>query len=105
MARIATEFRQKFSCDVVLDVICYRRFGHNEGDEPAFTQPSMYKKIAQHESISKIYSKKLINEGTITKQDADQELKKHNDFLEKEFEAGSSYKPNKADWLEGQWSI
>ena len=104
VARIATEFRQKFSCDVVLDVICYRRFGHNEGDEPAFTQPSMYKKIAQHESISKIYSKKLINEGTITKQDADQELKKHNDFLEKEFEAGSSYKPNKADWLDGQWS-
>ena len=67
VARIATEFRQKFSCDVVLDVICYRRFGHNEGDEPAFTQPSMYKKIAHHESISKIYSKKLINEGTITK--------------------------------------
>ena len=64
----------------------------------------MYKQIARHESISKIYSEKLIREGTITKQDADQELQKHNDFLEKEFEAGSSYKPNKADWLDGQWS-
>ncbi len=104
VARIATEFRQKFRCDVVLDVICYRRFGHNEGDEPAFTQPLMYQEIAQHKSISNIYAKKLISEGVISENDAEKEVLNHNLFLEKEYQAGTSYKPNKADWLDGQWS-
>ena len=103
-SRIAIEFRQKFACDVVLDVISYRRFGHNEGDEPAFTQPVMYTKIGNHPSISKIYANKLINEGILSEQEAKNEVNNHNNFLEKEFEAGSHYKPNKADWLEGQWS-
>ena len=103
-SRIATEFRQKFACDVVLDIISYRRYGHNEGDEPAFTQPVMYKTIGSHDSISKIYAQKLINQGIITQKEAKDEVDNHNKFLEKEFIAGSSYKPNKADWLEGQWS-
>ena len=103
-SRIATEFRQKFACDVVLDIISYRRYGHNEGDEPAFTQPVMYQKIGSHPSISKIYAKQLINEGILTEQEAKDEVNNHNSSLEKEFEAGSNYKPNKADWLEGQWS-
>ena len=103
-SRIATEFRQKFACDVVLDIISYRRYGHNEGDEPAFTQPVMYKTIGSHDSISKIYAQKLINQGIITQKEAKDEVENHNKFLEKEFIAGSSYKPNKADWLEGQWS-
>ena len=103
-SRIATEFRQKFACDVVLDIISYRRYGHNEGDEPAFTQPIMYKTIGSHDSISKIYASKLINEGILTDQEAKDEVNNHNKFLEKEFEAGTNYKPNKADWLEGQWS-
>ena len=103
-SRIATEFRQKFACDVVLDIISYRRYGHNEGDEPAFTQPIMYKTIGSHNSISKIYASKLINEGILTDQEAKDEVNNHNKFLEKEFEAGTNYKPNKADWLEGQWS-
>ncbi|MDB3914675.1 2-oxoglutarate dehydrogenase E1 component, partial [Alphaproteobacteria bacterium] len=103
-SRIATEFRQKFACDVVLDIISYRRYGHNEGDEPAFTQPIMYKKIASHDSISTIYGKKLVNEGILTDQEAKDEVDNHNKFLEKEFQAGANYKPNKADWLEGQWA-
>ena len=103
-SRIATEFRQKFACDVVLDIISYRRYGHNEGDEPAFTQPVMYKTIGSHDTISKIYAQKLINEGILTQKEAADEVDNHNKFLEKEFIAGSSYKPNKADWLEGQWS-
>ena len=104
VARIATEFRQKFRCDVVLDVICYRRFGHNEGDEPAFTQPLMYQEIAQHKSISNIYARKLISEGVISEKEAEKEVLNHNLFLEKEYKVGTSYKPNKADWLDGQWS-
>ena len=103
-SRIATEFRQKFACDVVLDIISYRRYGHNEGDEPAFTQPVMYKTIGSHDSISKIYAQKLVNQGIITQKEAKDEVENHNNYLEKEFIAGSSYKPNKADWLEGQWS-
>ena len=103
-SRIATEFRQKFACDVVLDIISYRRYGHNEGDEPAFTQPIMYKKIGSHDSISTIYGKKLVNEGILTNQQAKDEVDNHNQFLEKEFQAGANYKPNKADWLEGQWA-
>ncbi|MDB2700821.1 2-oxoglutarate dehydrogenase E1 component [Alphaproteobacteria bacterium] len=103
-SRIATEFRQKFACDVVLDIISYRRYGHNEGDEPAFTQPIMYKKIGSHDSISTIYGKKLVKEGILTDQEAKDEVDSHNKFLEKEFQAGANYKPNKADWLEGQWA-
>ena len=103
-SRIATEFRQKFACDVVLDIISYRRYGHNEGDEPAFTQPIMYKKIGSHDSISTIYGKKLVKEGILTDQEAKDEVDNHNKFLEKEFQAGANYKPNKADWLEGQWA-
>ena len=103
-SRIATEFRQKFACDVVLDIISYRRYGHNEGDEPAFTQPVMYKTIGSHDSISKIYASQLINEGVLSDQEAKDEVDNHINFLEKEFEAGINYKPNKADWLEGQWS-
>ena len=91
-SRIATEFRQKFACDVVLDIIIYRRYGHNEGDEPAFTQPLMYKTIGSHDSISKIYAQKLINQGIITQKEAKDEVDNHNKFLEKEFIAGSSYK-------------
>merc|ERR1712093_371768 len=65
-ARIAIDFRLKFNRDVVVDLICYRRFGHNEGDEPSFTQPLMYKKIYSHPSPVRVYGEKLINEGSIT---------------------------------------
>ena len=75
-ARIAIEFRQKFNRDVVIDVVCYRRFGHNEGDEPSFTQPTMYKKIRNHPSTVEIYSDKLIKEGVISKNDFDKQKKK-----------------------------
>ena len=84
-AKVATEYRQKFNRDVVIDMVCYRRFGHNEGDEPAFTQPIMYKKIGSHDSISTIYGKKLVNEGILTDQEAKDEVDNHNKFLEKEF--------------------
>jgi 2-oxoglutarate dehydrogenase E1 component len=104
VCRIATEFRQKFKSDVVLDLICYRRFGHNEGDEPAFTQPLMYSKIKTHPSVRKIYADKLIAEGSITAAEAQKVVDDNLAYLDVEFEAGTSYKPNKADWLEGQWS-
>ena len=103
-ARIATEFRQTFGVDVVLDIFCYRRFGHNEGDEPAFTQPQMYKKIAAQRSTREIYGDQLIREAILTQDEAQAIIDEHNAHLNEEFEIGATYKPNKADWLEGQWT-
>ena len=65
-AKVAIEFRQKFHKPVVIDMFCYRRFGHNEGDEPSFTQPLMYKKIRAHATTLEIYAEKLIGEGVLT---------------------------------------
>ena len=104
VCRIATEFRQHFKSDVVLDLICYRRFGHNEGDEPSFTQPQMYTKIKSHPSVRKIYGDKLVATGAITAAEAQKAIDDNIAYLDAEFEAGTSYKPNKADWLEGKWS-
>ncbi|MFO7309136.1 MAG: 2-oxoglutarate dehydrogenase E1 component [Pseudomonadota bacterium] len=103
-AKIATEFRQKFHKPVVIDMFCYRRFGHNEGDEPGFTQPLMYKKIRQHPTTLEIYAKKLIDEGVVTQAEVDEAREKWRAKLDEEFEAAQSYKPNKADWLDGRWS-
>lgn len=103
-AKIATEYRQKFQKPVVLDMFCYRRFGHNEGDEPAFTQPIMYKKIRSHPTTLEIYSEKLIKEGVVTQADVDKMKADFRKHLDEAFEAGSAYVPNKADWLDGEWS-
>ena len=104
VCRIATEFRQQFKSDVVIDLICYRRFGHNEGDEPSFTQPLMYGKIKSHPSVRTLYAEKLIQEGMMTPEEAQMMIDANLRYLDEEFEAGTSYRPNKADWLEGQWS-
>jgi len=103
VARIAIEFRQEFKSDVVLDMICYRRHGHNESDEPAFTQPLMYRKIASHPTTRAIYGQKLVAEGTLTQEEVDGVTNAFQAQLEQEFEAAKSFKPNKADWLEGKW--
>ena len=103
-ARIAIEFRQTFGIDVVLDIFCYRRFGHNEGDEPAFTQPQMYKKIANQPSVREIYGNRLVAEKLLSQDQLQSIIDEHNAHLDEEFEIGATYKPNKADWLEGQWA-
>ena len=102
-ARIATEFRLKFNRDVVIDLICYRRFGHNEGDEPSFTQPLMYKKIRAHPSPVKVYGKKLINENTISNIELENQIKKFKDLLDDQFKNAKNYKP-KIEGFEGTWS-
>ncbi|WP_282605048.1 2-oxoglutarate dehydrogenase E1 component [Pelagibius sp. Alg239-R121] len=104
VARIATEFRQTFEKDVVIDMFCYRRFGHNEGDEPAFTQPLMYRKIKKHPTTRQIYADYLISQGTFTRQETDSMVQEWVQRLEQDFESSKSFKPNKADWLEGAWS-
>jgi 2-oxoglutarate dehydrogenase E1 component len=103
-AKVATEFRQKFQKPVVIDMWCYRRFGHNEGDEPAFTQPLMYKKIRGLPSTLDVYSKKLVAEEIITEGEIDKLKADWRQRLDAEMEAGQSYKPNKADWLDGKWA-
>ncbi|MCP2678948.1 2-oxoglutarate dehydrogenase E1 component [Maricaulaceae bacterium NA33B04] len=102
--KIATEYRQKFSKDVVVDMFCYRRFGHNEGDDPSFTQPIMYKAIAKHPTTLKLYGDRLIAEGLCTQDDIDRWAKEFDEFLDAEFEAGKEYKASRIDWLDGVWS-
>jgi 2-oxoglutarate dehydrogenase E1 component len=104
VSRIAIEFRQKFLKDVVVDIVCYRRQGHNEGDEPAFTQPLMYKTIAKQTTTRALYAQQLVNEGVITQAEGDAYVAEFTAQMEQEFQAATSYKPNKADWLEGKWS-
>src|ERR1700753_2247177 len=95
-ARIATEFRQKFGKDVVIDMICYRRFGHNESDEPAFTQPLMYKAIKDHKTTRDLYGTQLVQEGVITEAESRQIADDFIAHLESEYQAATGYKPNKA---------
>jgi 2-oxoglutarate dehydrogenase E1 component len=103
-AKVATEFRQKFQRPVVIDMFCYRRYGHNEGDEPAFTQPLMYKAIRNHPTTSEIYSKKLIAENVVNAAEVEKMRADWRGRLDLELEATQSYKPNSADWLDGRWS-
>jgi 2-oxoglutarate dehydrogenase E1 component len=103
-AKVATEYRQKFGKDVVLDMFCYRRFGHNEGDDPTMTNPAMYKRVKDQPSTREIYASRLAAQGVITKGESDLLVTEFEQFLDAEFEAGKSYKPNKADWLDGVWS-
>ena len=102
-ARIATEFRLKFNRDVVIDLVCYRRFGHNEGDEPSFTQPLMYKKIKNHPSTVKVYGNRLVKENTISQENLNIQIKDFKELLEDQFKNAKNYKP-KIEWFEGTWS-
>jgi 2-oxoglutarate dehydrogenase E1 component len=103
VADLAVQFRQKFKRDVVIDLFCYRRHGHNEGDEPMFTQPIMYKAIAKHPTTRQLLRGELIADGVMTDAEADRVEADFKAHLDAEFEAASSYKPNVADWLEGVW--
>ncbi len=104
VARIATEFRQQFKKDVIIDMFCYRRHGHNEGDEPAFTQPLMYKRIRKHTPVRQLYADRLVEEGVVSRGEADGLAAGWWERLERDFETAKAYKANKADWLEGRWS-
>ncbi|MBV8934288.1 MAG: 2-oxoglutarate dehydrogenase E1 component [Alphaproteobacteria bacterium] len=104
VARIAVEFRQEFRKDVVLDLFCYRRHGHNESDEPAFTQPLMYRTIARRPTTRQIYAGRLDEAGVLREGEADAIATRFIAELEAQFEAAKSYRPNKADWLEGAWA-
>jgi 2-oxoglutarate dehydrogenase E1 component len=102
--KMAIEFRQTFHRDIVIDMWCYRRFGHNEGDEPSFTQPLMYKNIKTHPGVSEIYSKRLVDQGVIDENWSSEHAMRFTQVLEQEFKAAAEYKPNDADWFGGRWA-
>jgi 2-oxoglutarate dehydrogenase E1 component len=104
VCKLAIDFRQQFDKDVVIDMWCYRRFGHNEGDEPSFTQPLMYSQIRKHPPVSEIYAKRLNEEGIIDGDFLGEYADRFVATLESEFEAAKSYKPNEADWFAGRWT-
>jgi 2-oxoglutarate dehydrogenase E1 component len=103
-AKVATEFRQKFQKPVVIDMFCYRRHGHNEGDEPSFTQPLMYKAIAKHPTTLEIYGNKLVGEDVVAAGEVEKMKADWRGRLDAEFGAAQSYRANKADWLDGRWA-
>ncbi|NEU10551.1 2-oxoglutarate dehydrogenase E1 component [Methylobacterium sp. BTF04] len=103
-AKIAIEYRQKFGKPVVIDMLCYRRFGHNEGDEPAFTQPKMYQRIRKHPTALETYGKKLVAEGVLSQEQLDGRKAEFRAVLDGELEVAGNYKSNKADWLDGRWA-
>uniref|UniRef100_A0AAX7VEZ0 2-oxoglutarate dehydrogenase-like, mitochondrial n=1 Tax=Astatotilapia calliptera TaxID=8154 RepID=A0AAX7VEZ0_ASTCA len=104
VCRVAAEWRATFNKDVVIDLVCYRRFGHNEMDEPMFTQPLMYKQIHRQEHVLKKYSEKLIAEGVVTLQEFEEEVAKYDKICE---EAYTSSKDEKIlhirHWLDSPW--
>jgi 2-oxoglutarate dehydrogenase E1 component len=102
--KMAIEFRQRFHRDIVIDMWCYRRFGHNEGDEPSFTQPLMYANIKTHPGVSEVYARRLIDQAVIDKDWAADHATRFVAQLEDEFEAGKNYKANQADWFGGRWA-
>ncbi|HEX7710477.1 MAG TPA: 2-oxoglutarate dehydrogenase E1 component [Sphingomonadaceae bacterium] len=102
--KLAIEFRQRFKRDIVIDMWCYRRFGHNEGDEPSFTQPLMYAMIRKHPPVSQVYAARLIEQGVIDKNWAGETASHFVAVLDQEFDAGKGYKPNEADWFGGRWA-
>ena len=104
VCRLAAEYRNLFKEDVVVDMFCYRRSGHNEADEPMFTQPLMYKKIKQHQTTLNLYKDQLIKEEILSEDEAKTKLSDFKKFLDNEFELSKSYKPNKVDWLDGTWT-
>ena len=104
VAKVATEFRQKFGRDVVIDIFCYRRFGHNEGDEPSFTQPLMYRKIKSHPTTLSLYSEQLINERLLNQEEIEKQKNDYKTKLSQEFNSSKNYKSNEQDWFTGTWS-
>jgi len=104
VCRLASEFRQLFKRDVVVDIFCYRKYGHNESDEPMFTQPLMYRAISQHKLPADIYSDRLVAENVMTEDGVKAKFAEFKSFFEKQYEAAKNFQPNKADWLEGQWT-
>jgi 2-oxoglutarate dehydrogenase E1 component len=102
-AKIATEFRQKFNRDIVIDIVCYRRFGHNEGDEPSFTQPLMYKKIKVQPTTLDLYGKRIIKENLLSQEQFNDQKINFKKYLEKEFESSKNYKSD-LKWYDGTWS-
>lgn len=101
---LAAEWRQTFQSDVVVDIVCYRRFGHNEIDEPSFTQPKMYKVIRSHPQALDLYEKQLIEMGQLSKEEIDALHKKVNSILNEEFINSKEYVPNRRDWLAAYWA-
>jgi 2-oxoglutarate dehydrogenase E1 component len=102
--KVAIEYRQQFGKDVVVDMFCYRRFGHNEGDDPTMTQPLMYAKIKDHPTVRDLYAKRLVGEGAATQAEVDGWITEFDAYLDKEFDSGKTYHADKADWLDGKWS-
>ncbi|TLS66262.1 2-oxoglutarate dehydrogenase E1 component [Mariprofundus erugo] len=102
-AEIAVEYRNTFHEDIVIDLVCYRRHGHNEADSPEVTQPVMYRRIAAHPTVGQIYRERLIGDGIISGHDADAMVEAYRDCMEKVRRAKNRPAPNALNSLQGRW--
>ncbi len=103
-AILAADFRRRFHRDVVLDIFCYRRHGHNETDEPAFTQPLMVRRIEDHPTTRQIYAERLVGEGVLTPRESEGRVTAFAERLDEAYEAARAGRVRKADWLKGEWA-
>ncbi|KAH7904950.1 thiamine diphosphate-binding protein [Hygrophoropsis aurantiaca] len=103
VCQLAADYRAKYKRDVVIDIVCYRRYGHNETDQPSFTQPRMYKAIEKQPTPLTQYSKFLVNRGTFTEKDIEEHKKWVWGMLEKAAAAAKDYVPTSKEWLSASW--
>ncbi|MDX8403183.1 MAG: 2-oxoglutarate dehydrogenase E1 component [Mariprofundaceae bacterium] len=103
VAEIAVEYRRQFREDIVIDMICYRRHGHNETDSPAVTQPVMYRRIEEHPTLLQVYRKRLIDEGVISEQDADEVVKWYRECMDELRRDPHRPAPAPVNSLQGRW--
>jgi 2-oxoglutarate dehydrogenase E1 component len=104
VCQLAADFRAEFKKDVVIDMVCYRKSGHNETDQPFFTQPLMYKKIAEQKPTLDIYTNKLLEEKTFTKEDIDEHKAWVWGMLDESFNRSKDYQPTAKEWLTSAWN-
>ncbi|KAK0487629.1 2-oxoglutarate dehydrogenase E1 component [Armillaria novae-zelandiae] len=103
VCQLAADYRAKYKKDVVIDIVCYRRYGHNETDQPMFTQPRMYKAIQEHPSPLTVYTKFLVGRGTFTEKDIEEHKKWVWGMLEKSWSGAKDYVPTSKEWLSASW--
>lgn len=103
VCQMAADWRAEFKKDVIVDIVCYRKQGHNETDQPSFTQPLMYKRINEHKPVLDLYTQQLLDAKTFTKEDIDEHKKWVWGMLEESFEKSKDYQPTSKEWLTSAW--